>query len=195
MKSTPVRFSSTRMLRPSRPMIRPFMSSAESCTTDTVVSAAWPAASRCMQTDRMLRTRRSASRLVSSSIWRIRRAASWRASSSTSWSSSCLARAPTARRPARAHASAPATLVRRAPLGARSASSASRRASASSRSVTAVSAPSEPSVVAPRSGRRRVGDRVARRPDCVASGRRAVRAAVDACRDHECRRRSALRHR
>ena len=41
----------------------------------------------------MLRTRRSASRLVSSSIWRIRRAASCLAWSSISWSSSCLARA------------------------------------------------------------------------------------------------------
>ena len=51
MKSTPVRFSSARMLRPSRPMIRPFMSSEGSCTTETVVSAAWPAASRCMATD------------------------------------------------------------------------------------------------------------------------------------------------
>ena len=33
-----------------------------SCTTETVVSAAWPAASRCMTTERMLRARRSASR-------------------------------------------------------------------------------------------------------------------------------------
>ncbi len=40
MKSTPVMFSSARMLRPSRPMIRPFMSSPGSSTTDTVVSAA-----------------------------------------------------------------------------------------------------------------------------------------------------------
>ncbi len=39
MKSTPVRFSSARMLRPSRPMMRPFMSSEVSCTTETVVSA------------------------------------------------------------------------------------------------------------------------------------------------------------
>ena len=39
----------------------------------------------------MLRTRRSASRLVSSSIWRISRAASWRAWSSSSLSSTCLA--------------------------------------------------------------------------------------------------------
>ena len=62
------------MLRPSRPMMRPFMSSAGSWTTDTVVSAAWPAASRCMTTERMLRTRRSASRLVSSSTWRTMRA-------------------------------------------------------------------------------------------------------------------------
>ena len=34
MKSTPVRCSSARMLRPSRPMMRPFMSSAGSWTTD-----------------------------------------------------------------------------------------------------------------------------------------------------------------
>ena len=74
MKSTPVRFSSARMLRPSRPMMRPFMSSEGSWTTDTVVSAAWPAARRCIATDRIERTRRSASRLVSSSMWRTRRA-------------------------------------------------------------------------------------------------------------------------
>ena len=79
------------MLRPSRPMMRPFMSSAGSWTTDTVVSAAWPAARRCMTTARMLRTRRSASRLVSSSIWRTRRAESWRIWSSSSLSRSCLA--------------------------------------------------------------------------------------------------------
>ena len=79
------------MLRPSRPMMRPFMSSAWSWTTDTVVSAAWPAASRCMTTERMLRTRRSASRLVSSSIARTRRAESWRTWSSSSLSRSALA--------------------------------------------------------------------------------------------------------
>ena len=78
------------MLRPSRPMIRPFMSSEGSCTTETVVSAAWLAARRCIATDRIERTRRSASRLVSSSIWRRMRAESWRAWSSTSLSSACL---------------------------------------------------------------------------------------------------------
>ena len=40
MKSIPVRVSSVRMLRPSRPMMRPFRSSDWSCTTDTVVSTA-----------------------------------------------------------------------------------------------------------------------------------------------------------
>ena len=79
------------MLRPSRPMMRPFMSSEGSWTTDTVVSAAWPAASRCITTLRIERTRRSASRLVSSSTWRTRRAESWRASSSTCLSRTCLA--------------------------------------------------------------------------------------------------------
>ena len=47
MKSTPVRCSSARMLRPSRPMMRPFMSSDGSSITVTVVSAAWLAATRC----------------------------------------------------------------------------------------------------------------------------------------------------
>ena len=78
MRSTPVRFSIARMLRPSRPMMRPFMSSDGSWTTQTVVSAAWRAARRCIATDRIERTRRSASRLVCSSIWRISRALSWR---------------------------------------------------------------------------------------------------------------------
>ncbi len=39
MTSTPVACSKARMFRPSRPMIRPFISSEGSCTTDTVVSA------------------------------------------------------------------------------------------------------------------------------------------------------------
>ena len=56
------------MLRPSRPMIRPFISSFGSSTRRVVVSLACVAASRCIATARMLRARRSASRLVSSSI-------------------------------------------------------------------------------------------------------------------------------
>ena len=46
MKSMPVVFSRVRMLRPSRPMMRPFMSSEGRWTTDTVVSATWLAAVR-----------------------------------------------------------------------------------------------------------------------------------------------------
>ena len=57
-------------------MILPFSSSDFSSTTDTVVSTAWPDATRCITADRMLRTRRSASRRVSSSTWRTSRALS-----------------------------------------------------------------------------------------------------------------------
>ena len=61
MKSTPVRCSSARMLRPSRPMIRPFMSSDGSSTSVTVVSAACVAATRCSASATRLRARRLAS--------------------------------------------------------------------------------------------------------------------------------------
>ena len=66
--STPVSFSSARMLRPSRPMILPFISSEGSSTSRVVESVDDFAASRCIATARMLRARRSASALVSSSI-------------------------------------------------------------------------------------------------------------------------------
>ena len=42
--STPVHFSKVRMLRPSRPMMRPFMSSEGMSTVLTVVSAVCSAA-------------------------------------------------------------------------------------------------------------------------------------------------------
>ena len=67
MKSTPVRCSSARMLRPSRPMIRPFMSSDASSTSVTVVSAAWLAATRWSASATRLRARRFASTCASSS--------------------------------------------------------------------------------------------------------------------------------
>ena len=89
--STPVSFSSARMLRPSRPMIRPFISSLGSSTRRVVDSLECLAAIRCIATDRMLRARRSASARVSSSICCRRRPAWWRASCSTSASSSCFA--------------------------------------------------------------------------------------------------------
>ena len=82
MNSTPVRFSSARMLRPSRPMIRPFMSSDGSWTSETVVSAAWLAATRWRASDTRLRARCFASACASSSIWRTIRAISCLTSSS-----------------------------------------------------------------------------------------------------------------
>ena len=91
MTSTPVSASKARMLRPSRPMIRPFISSLGSSTRRVVDSLAWVAARRCIATERMLRARRSASCLVSSSMSRSRRPAWWRASCSTSATRSCLA--------------------------------------------------------------------------------------------------------
>ncbi len=91
MKSMPVMFSSVRMLRPSRPMMRPFMSSDGRLTTETVVSATWLAAVRWMLSERMLRARRSASLRASSSICRTSLAISWRASSSVCLSSISLA--------------------------------------------------------------------------------------------------------
>ena len=50
------------MLRPSRPMMRPFMSSLASSTTVTVVSAVWLAATRCSASATRARARRRASR-------------------------------------------------------------------------------------------------------------------------------------
>ena len=70
------------MLRPSRPMIRPFMSSEGSSITEAVVSAAWLAATRWSASATRLRARRRASTCASSSCWRTRRASSCRISSS-----------------------------------------------------------------------------------------------------------------
>ena len=48
IRSQPVSVSMERMLRPSRPMMRPFISSLGSGTTETVISLAWSAAQRWM---------------------------------------------------------------------------------------------------------------------------------------------------
>ena len=91
MKSTPVRFSSARMLRPSRPMMRPFMSSLGSWTTETVVSARGSPARRCIATDEDV-----ADAAVGVALGLLLDLAqdprrSWRTSSSTSLSSTCFA--------------------------------------------------------------------------------------------------------
>ena len=70
------------MFLPSRPMIRPFMSSLGSSTIETVVSAAWLAATRCSASATRFRARRFASARASSSSCRTRRASSCRTSSS-----------------------------------------------------------------------------------------------------------------
>ena len=53
--STPVAFSKARMFRPSRPMIRPFISSVGMSTVLTVVSAVCSAAYRWMAVARISR--------------------------------------------------------------------------------------------------------------------------------------------
>ena len=70
------------MLRPSRPMMRPFMSSEGSSTRLAVVSAAWLAATRWSASPTSARARRFASACASSSAMRTMRASSWRTSSS-----------------------------------------------------------------------------------------------------------------
>ena len=89
--STPVRCSSARILRPSRPMMRPFMSSEGSSISETVVSEAWLAATRWRASATRLRARRFASARASSSACRTRRASSWRTSSSDRSSMCALA--------------------------------------------------------------------------------------------------------
>ena len=85
IRSTPVRVSSVRMLRPSRPMMRPFISSLGRGTTETVASATWSAAQRWMARERISRARVSASSLNWASISRTFMADSW-VTSSASWS-------------------------------------------------------------------------------------------------------------
>ena len=46
IRSTPVAVSRARMLRPSRPIMRPFISSLGRFTTETVTSDEWSAAQR-----------------------------------------------------------------------------------------------------------------------------------------------------
>ena len=71
MKSTPVRCSSARMLRPSRPMIRPFMSSDGSSTTrDGRLGRVARRDALERVGDEVARARRFASVRASSSSWR-----------------------------------------------------------------------------------------------------------------------------
>ena len=91
IRSTPVAASSARMLRPSRPMMRPFRSSEGSSTTETVASTTVSEASRWMAIPMIRRAFWVACSVASSSIRRMRPAASSRASFSTDLTRSRLA--------------------------------------------------------------------------------------------------------
>ena len=79
------------MLRPSRPMIRPFISSDGRWTTETVCSAVWSAATRCMAVTTMSRALSWASSRARRSIARASLTASCSASSRTASSRMALA--------------------------------------------------------------------------------------------------------
>ena len=91
IRSIPVACSSARMLRPSRPMIRPFISSDGSGTTETVISAVWSDMTRWIAVTTISRARSSASSRACRSISRATRTASCSASSRTSSSRCALA--------------------------------------------------------------------------------------------------------
>ena len=81
IRSTPVACSRARMLRPSRPMIRPFISSLGRWTTVTVCSAVWSAATRCIAVTMISRARSPASSRARRSMDRASLTASCSASS------------------------------------------------------------------------------------------------------------------
>ena len=88
-RSTPRACSIARMLRPCRPMMRPFISSDGRSTLLTAYSATWSLATRSIAKVTISRARRSASSAASASTSRMVRAISWRAPFSTSASSTC----------------------------------------------------------------------------------------------------------
>ncbi|MNT76283.1 hypothetical protein D3C72_2152720 [compost metagenome] len=91
MRSMPVALSRARMLRPSRPMIRPFMSSEGRVTTETVPSTQWSTAQRWMAVVTISRAFFSAVSRASDSAWRMILATSSCISSSTRLMTSALA--------------------------------------------------------------------------------------------------------
>ena len=125
MTLTPVTDSKARMLRPSRPMMRPFISSLGRCSTLTTVSAVCSLATRCTASTTIARARSVPSARASFSMDRTSIAASRRAPTSTAASSSALA----------SSAVSPAIRSRsRSCSTARCSNSATRRSSSASRS-------------------------------------------------------------
>ena len=140
IRVTPVSCSKARMLRPSRPMMRPFMSSLGRSTLVTTASDACPTATRsiAMVTTRLASA--SARWITSSEISLARCSASSRASCSAVASTS--ARASETRRPPIRSSSASARAVRSA-CSVRTAARCSRSASSRSRSRWMPAASSE----------------------------------------------------
>ncbi len=126
IRLTPVVDSNARMLRPSRPMIRPFISSPGRCSTLTTDSAVCSAASRCTASVTIFVARFSPSLRAAPSISLMISAASRLAWFSISLTSSFLACSPVS----------PATRSRMTRRSSSTWSSSSRR-SASSTSVSA----------------------------------------------------------
>ena len=88
IKSTPVRVSKARIFRPSRPIMRPFISSLGRVTTETVASLTWSAAQREMAIEIISLAFSSASSLSCCSKFAIFTAFSW-VSSPSKLSKSC----------------------------------------------------------------------------------------------------------
>ena len=100
IRLTPVSASKARMLRPSRPMIRPFMSSEGRGNTDTLDSLVCSVATRWMAMVTILRARFSPSSRALCSISRTVAMAS-RFASSTTWATSASLASWAVRRPIR----------------------------------------------------------------------------------------------
>ena len=154
IRLTPVTDSKARMLRPSRPMILPFISSPGRCMTETTDSLVCSTATRWMASVTILRARLSASDLAVASMSLIDSAASrlaWFSIAATSSAFACSAVRPATRSSsALAAASAsvrasPAPQARsravRAPARAPQGGGSRRRAAARARRSAARAAP------------------------------------------------------
>ena len=170
--STPVAASRARMLRPSRPMRRPFISSLASFTCVTECSALWSAATRCIAVRIMSRARSAASSCARRSRVAWRRFDSRSASSVNRESTSVRA----------ASGSSPATSARRVLTLARATSRATDSSTrVRSRSAMATSRPAKKLSRSPRvtSRRRR------RSASAAAASRSACCASSASARSRE----------
>ena len=171
--STPVAASRARMLRPSRPIRRPFISSLASFTCVTECSVLWSAATRCIAVRIMSRARSAASSCARRSSVACRRFDSRSASSVKRESTSVRA----------ASGSRPATSARRVLTLARATSRATDSSTrVRSRSAMTTSRPAKNASRSPRvtssSRRRSASAAAAARSACCASSASARSRAI-----------------